>query len=770
MEAFLYIIFRQAISHIPGMKKNRHYKPSFISVIIICCCSASIAQNTFSVLQNELNKANSARAKADICFNISRKYADGLKIDSALYFAERIKEFSQKDNYKTGIGKYHLALSMAQYYRGLGVESRVNSLEAIKIFISQKEFPFLGIAYWQLGTVEHSAGNIDLSRNNYWSSVHFLTAAGDEHNLYRTYFWLARSYDNTSDFDSAAHYYFKSLMLAEKSNEAFKIFNAACELGEAFLDMRNFPKAYQYLDYGLKNRTASANKVYVWISLNNYVISLSLLHYFTRADSAIREFEIVAKQFNNGWGWLSLNKLKGIQEYEKQNYPEALKYLSDAYRKTNQVTVSKPDLKFIAFNLGKAEFKLEKYDSAIVHLAYASQLSISIKALVDAMEADLLLSRAFEKIYKPDSALKYFQRYSSLKESVFSLEKQKMITEVTTRYESEKKEQVIQILEKESEANTYLLLLKNQQIEKQLLEGDKKSQQLVLISQQNEINKLDASQQALNLENEKKENEKNQVKLKLLEQETAYQKLLASKENQQKKIVYSCIAVVIAISGYALYRYIRRKKLQNQQEILKERLRISRELHDEVGSTLSGILMYSHLTREQISAAKTDEVEKSLNNIQQSAVEMVEKLSDIVWLVNPEKDSLKKLIERLEQYAEDMAMIKGMEVKISISPKLANINLPVESRRNIYMFCKEAINNAVKYSHANVIELNMKETENRKIEISVTDDGKGFDKTKLQNGNGLVNMRQRAEDTGGEYSLQTFPGRGTKISLIFKIT
>ncbi len=749
---------------------NSFYKHFVISVTIFCYCGASIAQNTFSVLQNELDKASSARAKADICFNISRKYADGLKIDSAMYFAERIKEFSQKDDYKTGMGKYHLALSIAQFYRGLTDESKKNVSEAIKIFISQKEFPFLGIAYWQLGIVEHSTGKVNISRENYWTSVHFLTAAGDEHNLYRAYFWLARSYDNTSDFDSAAHYYFKSLMLAEKSNEAFKIFNAACELGEAFLDMRNFPKAYQYLDYGLKNRTASANKVHLWNSLNNYVISLSMLHYFTRADSAIREFEIVAKQFNNGWGWLTLDKLKGIQEYEKQNYQQALKYLSDAYRKTNQVTVSKPDLNFIVFNLAKTEFKLQKYDSAIVNLAYASQLSISIKALVDALEADLLLSQAFEKINKPDSALYYFQRYSSLKESVFSLEKQKMITEVTTRYESEKKEQVIKILEKESEANSYLLLLRNQQIEKQLLEGDKKSQHLALVSQQNEINKLDASQQTLNLENEKKENEKNQVKLKLLEQETAYQKLLASKENQRKKIVYSSIALVIAISGYAFYRYIRRKRFQNQQGVLNERLRISRELHDEVGSTLSGILMYSHLTREQIYAAKTEEVEKSLNNIQQSAVEMVEKLSDIVWLVNPEKDSLKKLIERLEQYAEDMAIIKGMEVKIAISPKLVNINLPVKSRRNIYLFCKEAINNAVKYSRANVIELQMKETENKKIEISVTDDGKGFDTAKVRNGNGLINMQQRAEDTGGEYSLQTFPGRGTKISLTFKIT
>ena len=94
------------------MAINRFYKHFVISVTIFCCCCDIFAQNTsFSVLQNELDKASSARAKADVCFNISRKYADGLKIDSALYFAERIKEFSQKDDYKTGIGKYHLALS-----------------------------------------------------------------------------------------------------------------------------------------------------------------------------------------------------------------------------------------------------------------------------------------------------------------------------------------------------------------------------------------------------------------------------------------------------------------------------------------------------------------------------------------------------------------------------------------------------------------------------------------------------------------------------------
>ena len=230
------------------------------------------------------------------------------------------------------------------------------------------------------------------------------------------------------------------------------------------------------------------------------------------------------------------------------------------------------------------------------------------------------------------------------------------------------------------------------------------------------------------------------------------------------------VAIVLALTTYIVARYLRRKRMQNQREVLNERLRISRELHDEVGATLSGIAMYSHLTREQIKAERPQEVEKSLNNIVNSAGEMVDKLSDIVWLVNPQKDSLQQLLERLEQYAEEMAAVKGMEIRITISPKLSGLHLPVESRRNIYLFCKEAINNAVKYSNADMLELSLMEQGNKKFEVAIADNGNGFDEKTVRNGNGLTNMRQRAAELGGEYRLETRPGKGTKISLLLKFT
>jgi signal transduction histidine kinase len=263
--------------------------------------------------------------------------------------------------------------------------------------------------------------------------------------------------------------------------------------------------------------------------------------------------------------------------------------------------------------------------------------------------------------------------------------------------------------------------------------------------------------------------DKKEDEIKLLSTENELKTALATKHKQQKDFAYIGIATILLAGGYGFYRYRRRKRLQSQQAVLNERLRISSELHDEVGATLSGIAMYSHLTKEQMKNGQTNEIEKSLNVMQQSSTQMVDKLSDIVWLINPEQDSLQKLVTRLEEYSTDMAAIKNMHVKISVPEKIAEINLPVESRRNIYLFCKEAINNAVKYSHATLLELTVKEVDG-KLEFSVSDNGKGFDAVMIRRGNGLENMQKRADEIGAKLVLQTKENEGASVSLQYKIT
>jgi len=267
----------------------------------------------------------------------------------------------------------------------------------------------------------------------------------------------------------------------------------------------------------------------------------------------------------------------------------------------------------------------------------------------------------------------------------------------------------------------------------------------------------------------KYEVEKREDQIKILSTENKLKSTIASRQKQQKNFAFAGIAAILLGGGYGFYRYRRRKKLQKQQAVLNERLRISSELHDEVGATLSGIAMYSHLTKEQLKTGQIAEIEKSLNVMQQSSVQMVDKLNDIVWLINPEQDSLEKLIERLEEYATEMAAIKNMNVKVSVPDKIADIHLPVENRRNIYLFCKEAINNAVKYSNATQLELTVKEIDG-KLEFSVSDNGKGFDAVMVRRGNGLENMQKRADEIGAKLVLQSKANEGASVSLRCQIT
>jgi signal transduction histidine kinase len=165
----------------------------------------------------------------------------------------------------------------------------------------------------------------------------------------------------------------------------------------------------------------------------------------------------------------------------------------------------------------------------------------------------------------------------------------------------------------------------------------------------------------------------------------------------------------------------------------------------------------------------TNKVEQSLNVIQQSANEMVNRLSDIVWAVNPEHHSLKSLMQKLEEYATEIAPAKNMKVRATMQPCSDEIQLPIEIRHNIFLLCKEAINNAVKYSDASLLELNMRHTDHT-IDFFVADNGVGFDPATIKKGNGLVNMQKRAEAIGATLLLKSGPQQGTAISLQCKIT
>jgi signal transduction histidine kinase len=235
-----------------------------------------------------------------------------------------------------------------------------------------------------------------------------------------------------------------------------------------------------------------------------------------------------------------------------------------------------------------------------------------------------------------------------------------------------------------------------------------------------------------------------------------------------KNTLWAAVIAAILLNGYGWYWYYRYKKFHIEEKIMIERQRISRELHDEMGSSLSGIVLYTHLAGYQIETLQQAEARYSLHIIQQSANDLVSKLSDWVWLANMQQDSFGKLLQKLNDYALQMAAARNIQVIFNIPKTVTEIAMPAESRHNIYLLLKEAINNAVKYSNCSILELNAQYLYNA-IQCELHDNGQGFDITTIGKGNGLQNMQIRAAESGAKLHIESDYMSGTTIMLEYKV-
>ena len=191
--------------------------------------------------------------------------------------------------------------------------------------------------------------------------------------------------------------------------------------------------------------------------------------------------------------------------------------------------------------------------------------------------------------------------------------------------------------------------------------------------------------------------------------------------------------------------------LKNQDDqfqlIVKERSRISSDMHDEIGSGITHIALLSELIQTQ--QKEVPGLKKDINVIATSARKLVQTMSEIIWAMNPQNDTLENLLayirEQSHQYFESM----DMHFEIYFPDAVPDIKLSNEQRRNLYLVTREALNNAMKHSEATCIQLKL-EIQKKTCCFSVTDNGKGInEKVNKPGSNGLRNMNKRMEDIEG---------------------
>lgn len=219
--------------------------------------------------------------------------------------------------------------------------------------------------------------------------------------------------------------------------------------------------------------------------------------------------------------------------------------------------------------------------------------------------------------------------------------------------------------------------------------------------------------------------------------------------------------LAVAAISYAIYRY-------RLNEILKmEQLRnkISLDLHDDIGSTLSSISILSEMALRQ---KKEDRGNEMLLEIKQNSLSLMERMDDIVWSINPENDSLENLLARIKDFASRIFEAKEINYNITIGEIAKEVHLSMEYRQHIYLIMKEAINNLVKYSKCTEAAI-IVNSYHSQLNIMIQDNGIGFDTGSQPGGNGLLSMQRRAKMMNTNLEILSQPDIGTIISLIVKI-
>lgn len=213
------------------------------------------------------------------------------------------------------------------------------------------------------------------------------------------------------------------------------------------------------------------------------------------------------------------------------------------------------------------------------------------------------------------------------------------------------------------------------------------------------------------------------------------------------------ILLLIAASIYAVFKYRERQRLNLE----KLRFNIARDLHDDLGSNLSQIKLISEIESMKNQNSKFTDVAHKLDDVMQN-------MKEIVWSINPKYDQLEEVVAKIQEFAIQSLESKGINLKFSIDEFPRSIKLSPENKRNYYLIFKEAINNTFKYAQAENVYFSIK-SNGRSLVTTLRDDGKGFDKNLITYGNGLKNMKTRAQAMKANLTIITSED-GTSIELI----
>lgn len=615
-----------------------------------------------------------------------------------------------------------------EYSRKDLVKSRGYLNSAIAIGKRTGNYKRLSASYSQLVYLLHDIGKPDSAEYYIGQVKNLYEQAGEaeKNEVGSNYYTVAALYyKRTGDYQKAIPFFEKAIELFGKMKDLQSTAGQMLNLGNTYLAFGKYQKATEQHLKSLRLFEEIGNHrgiSFCYQSLSNSFTQLK--QYDQALTYANKSIEIKAK----------LNDRKGIGSAQS--------------------------------NLGDIYLGMGNYDKSILHFANSLQIAREVKSLPDELGNYLNIAKVYKAKNEFKPAVDYFNQGKLLAKqlkdssSLAVIETELIVlqnkADATVAAENKLKSN-IDLLEERGDLNRQASGFKsmvdfyvaNKEFDKALEYNNKYHQVIDSIANNDLQLQIKKMEELYNIEKKEKE-------ITILKKD---QQLNRARLQKQKVFQYGAVLLfgLVLLSGFLLFN---RYNLRQRMKELELRNQIAADLHDEVGSSLSSI----HMLSQMASQRGDDVVHKDiLSRMSSNAKETMDKMGDIVWMIKPGEAEAANLKQRMERFAYEISSSKNISLQLSVD-ELEKLKLTMEQRKNIWLIFKEAVNNAVKYSGTDKMEISSR-TEGKELLLLVKDFGKGFDTGVIKKGNGLDNMQQRAADLQADLLVDSVAGEGTRVAL-----
>lgn len=597
--------------------------------------------------------------------------------------------------------KAKLSGDLAWYYVQVSLDSAlVYGNEALNLAKKIEDDKLIAQSYNDLATVYMVMGEHDLSLKNCKQALNIRKRLNDEAGVASIYFKMGNNYNKLNLFDSTMHYYFKSLEYYESINDSVVSTNLESNISATYYYMGNYDKALEYLKNPIQFFLNNAE----YLLLSNSLLNMGNIQLSLKDTSnallTYQKAEKYAEETEN------LSTISAIYNnyaniYTSQNkFDLAVDYIQKSIKIREELGLYS-DLESSKLTLALSLFRMGDYESALSKMLGIKDAFEEIQAKEKLKSIYLTLSYLYAYKKQPDSVEFYNNKYHAVLDEMHKESTLKSSQEIEVKYQTEKKEKEILLQRaKLAEQQLYMIVFVALFLFSVLLGF------LIYNHQKNKNKQL-------------------------------------QKENELKDALL---------------------KIETQNKLQEQRLRISRDLHDNIGAQLTFVI--SSIDNLKFSfGTENSKIEEKLSGISSFTRGTINELRDTIWAMNKEKITLEDLKTRISNFI-DNAQLSLQGTTFGFNYKVTDnetYTFTSQAGMNIYRIIQEAINNAIKHAKANKIDVDFTFT-SLEIQVSVRDNGIGFDLNKTVLGNGMQTMKKRANELQANIEIQALE-QGTLIKL-----